>query len=653
MADQYADARASVGSLNSADTPDGGADYPVSDDAFFSGFTGGDTSNIPRRKDVINYGTSQLSDPAAIQELMQDPNAPLTTKTNAVAAGLNTPGIREEYARRLGGATSAAEQEKAQIAKETDMLTSILSDAQTSAAQLAENKANIIREQQKQRVMLANEHARSLSLRGINTSDVNALVNTSAVDQLNRYQSMMQLKDEISNDLAPVFFEDPVGWLFGQLDAPGKIKQHNAIAMKYNATDEYINSSAAAAAHVRDANAGKIAAMTGTEAELLAQNQVLEAQKDLAKLKEDAIKAGREGRKEGKAIEDKLTTQLREGIVLQNAEEQHAWQRDIKEYTIAAAKEQRDLAIQQKKLAIKAMEEKADVEERQRQMREAADARVKAALGDYGVNSVKDLQSKSAKDKAQYEKILQLYDDQQGKVIYGATPQDVLTNTKNIGGKVLTPEQQLIVKSWQSGVEPAMAKTLGKPKEEHDAIINKQLMGMVDAWKADPMNKGPIVGGQTVKLFNVPPLEEIAKMPSLGGNPAAIKVTQLASATGGSVPINQDMLVTALAQDLKQGDSAKVTEYAKALSEFYKVGLSGVNKSLDLEKIGIKPLNSFPATVSTGMFGTKDRYDMTSVKDMEVALIKSGWKKDNPKFELKLPFDLKPFDPEQAAKEQK
>ncbi len=580
----------------------------------------GDNQN--KRKQLMGP-SAPPADPKDIAGVLDNPGVPKDVKRNALAAGYATPGVREEYARRLGGAAEAANQEKAALRQETDMLAAIFSNQKQTAEQKAQNDANILRERQLQGTMTAAENTANLSRRGINLSDVNSLVATSAVDQLDRYHQMMALDKEIKKDQAVSFLDNPLDWLFAQMNVGPKIDQHNAIASQYNKTEEYINSASKTAALVRDANVGKLAAMTNTEAELLARNKILEGQKALGQLDEEQVKLGEKYRKEGKAIDDRVTNQL--GLAIDRADKDE--DRDAR---AAEAKLRNEAIIEGKKYQRTLAEEAADRKRTEAERKEKAaeeqadrDDLVAKALGKYNITTEKQFNKLPPKEKERMTQLLKSYDETKGYGNYGATPVDVLTNVGPIKAKSgeLNEGQQILVKSMLQLQEKGKLASAAMGKEQGLENVNTIIKKDVTKWMANPTVMGPPDGeGGNVKLFNTPPLVEMAKQPSLGGNKAAMKVSELAAANPNA-EITHQMLVTALASDLKGKDD--ISTVAKQLSDFYKTGVAAVNKNLQLDRFAVPPMQSFNVPLPTGYFGGKTNYDVASVKGATVALART------------------------------
>lgn len=595
----------------------------------------GDQQN--RLDALMGPPASTTIDPTDLSQIIQLPTSP-ATKRNAIATGLDTPGVADALTRRISGIDQQANDAQAEIQKNSNMLQSILSGQQTTIQELGQNKAAIVREQQLQAEKKANSAAGFIQRAGIDIDQIDSAINTAATQQPGLYLQMNDLKKQIQAKSQVSFLDDPTTWLMNQFTVSDDVKKHNQLADQFNQNESFISSAPAAANTAINANAAKYTAMTNAEAQDLARQKELEAKGEQAKLQAEAVKQGISSTEAIQKIQQGATSQLsaaeNRSLNQQDREDQRARQAqlDVENKTRKDILDSQNVELKDQRLA--RMKEQARSAEDQA----ARDDMVRRAFAGSGMNitTEKELNRLPPKQKATAMNIFTSYDGEAYSVL-GASPVDVLSNMKGMnqsvgtGGAYENKEQKtlaLVMKKFGDDFD-AQAATIApqaqKP-EEKAAAKNAYIQTQFKQFQANPTVSGPTLpDGEKWKAFDTLPIGDIATRPSLAANKFAIETNILKSTIPQGTEVTPSMVISSLAA--KAMDNKDVlNQSAKDISDFYKQAITYNNTVLKPDRFGLPIQETFNVPLPTGALGGNNKYNLASPKDAYAALIRTQMK---------------------------
>lgn len=567
---------------------------------------------------LANEQGASTIDPSDLIQLKMTPGVSPAAQRNAVAAGYQSP----ELAARLSKIDANANAAEADIRARNTVIDSILAAKQMTAQQIAENDAELIRTKQLQQSMTAAEWSAYLSRAGVNTSQVDQLVNVAAGEQLADYQRMMALKKQIQAKAAVSFFDDPVDFIMNQLTVGDDVAEHNAVVAQFNQRENFIKSAASTASLVRDANAGKIAATTNAEATVLARKAALTAQQKELDLAEEREKLGIATTKDIQTIQQAATSQLA------GAENRVVNQEDRAALRIREELEAKDrlLIAQQRVKMAKDEDERraaaAAVKKEEAEQQATRDARIAKALGpSYKITTEKQLKAQSPKRRAELERVLSVFDEELGYPVF-ETPIEALASitSSNRAATVTNSTQQQFLQTVSKLKVDTENVNKEKKGEELTRQVNTVLEKRVDEWQKNPTTAGPPTSsGENWKLFKIQPLDQLAKnSPSLAGNKVSVEVNLLKAALPSGTEITPQMVLESMAKKLAASGGKDISTLATETAQFFQQGLAANNALLQPERFGFSPQTSYriPVPSSTFMgFGIgQDMYDIASPK---------------------------------------
>jgi hypothetical protein len=558
-------------------------------------------------------------------QLMRLPT-PAPVKRNTIAAGMEPKSpYSDELTQVITGLTPEAQSRKQQIAAQNDILQSILADAQVTTdreAQLA--RESILAKQTHAEVKRA-DSAGFIERSGMDTADINSMVNRAAMRRPELYEQMDAMQREIQAKSQSSFLDNPVGWVFDQITLGQDVKQYNMLAQQYNANTAYINSSSDAVTHAINSNSPKYAVMSNQEAQILADQQLEIAKGKKYKLQEEAVKLGIASEKDMQAVDQQLFQNKLSAESRGAAIEDRRWRMESEARKAAIdellkedlLKNRRDKAAALQKTA----EEKAEV-----------DKMVAAAFRSSGMNitTLDQLNKLPPKQKALAEKIWQSWDPNKGYSIMGATPVDVLTNLQSAGPGAFENEHQQKLMAYIQKISQtdefrgAAGITAVDKEDEQTRKINLHIQKTIAGWQADPTRAGPTLPSmdEPWRIFDTVSLKDIAQNPSFKNNKVAIEANKLQSTLPTGTNVTPAMVIDRLAIMAKE-DPTILNDIAKDGAAMYKDAISYTNKVFKPDRFGLPVQETFNLPLPTGTWGGKEFHNIASPSGWYSAILRT------------------------------
>jgi len=549
-----------------------------------------------------------------------------TRKTNALAALSSTP----EWQAAVGDiAKDIIPNRDAAIKRSIDTHNAV-AQANGEVIQLAKTSGQLeaqrIQEDAAQKQRVAADVAGYVARKGLDTEDYNSIVNQQAVENVNLYYKMRETQDAIAEKTAVNFLDDPATWLLNQFTVGDDVAEFNKAASRYNLNNKFIDESAAQIIAVRNANAGKIAANSAREVEIMATQALVKAEEDAVKARIQTLVSQGASEKEIQKIQDdaaqRILTIEQRDTVNENKERDREFRKAQAEEASLARREReerlKDASLTRQQRA-KIQEELDAIRLREKKAKEKADedvARAMRLVGRPDITTEEEWNKQPAAFKAATQAVKSsggelLSDDIPGIVKHAKYIQAGLRSTDEkirAETKAEYPPQQIkLLQSILSFAEQAkeqvetQAKKTGKTlkEKELDAEVNALVVANYKRMAAEPEKYTVSINGEPTNYYAAPPLKTLAANPSMSGNKVARAVDEFSKANPGIKEITSIQALGLLVNTMeKKRDSAlppeNISNVAKDINTFYRSVADANNRDMKFSKYSLPDQTSYP-----------------------------------------------------------
>lgn len=569
------------------------------------------------------YSPSQLD---TLFNTISSPASSGTRKTNALAALSSTPEWQAEVDRIAREIVPRRDDAIKRVIDNQNALAT----AEGEAVQLAKTRGQLVAERiredaaQKQRV--AADTAGYVARKGLDTEDYNSIVNQQAIENVNLFYKMRETQDAIAEKTSVNFLDDPATWLLNQFTVGDDVAEFNKAASRYNLNNKFIDESASQIVAVRNANAGKIAANSAREVDLLATEALVAAEETAVKSKIQLLKAQGASEKEIQDIQDKATQRI---LAIEQRDTQNEARERAQQFKEDEAKERKlRIAVVEAQLTntkldaarIKAANaELAELKLAEKQAKQKEDERFAkgmAAAGHPEINSRAEWEKMPTQFKKDTEALVSsggdlLAEDVPGIVKNARYIQAGLRSgdqEKILAIKSQYPPQQIkLLQSVLALADEAEKQVQLQEKASHTTLkdkaraeaINDVVVDKYKAMAADPENYKYPINGEPTNYYAAPPLKTLAQNPSLASNKVARAVDEFSKVNPGIKEITSvqalGLLVNTMEKNRPGGlPPENISTVAKDINSFYRSVADKNNEDMKFSKYSLPDQASYP-----------------------------------------------------------
>lgn len=569
------------------------------------------------------YSPSQLD---TLFNTISSPASSGTRKTNALAALSSTPEWQAEVDRIAREIVPRRDDAIKRVIDNQNAIAAATGEADQLAKTRGQLAAERIREDAAQKQRIAADVAGYVARKGLDTEDYTSIVNQQAIENVNLFYKMRETQDAIAEKTAVNFLDDPATWLLNQFTVGDDVAEFNKAANRYNLNNKFIDESAAQIAAVRNANAGKIAANSAREVELLATEALVAAEETAVKSRIQLLKAQGASEKEITDIQDKATQRILAIEQRDTINENKRLDREFRE----KQEQDRQLQIRERELRLKegnftleqrrkAEAELAELKLADKKAKEADNERIAKGMAATGHPEI-TTREQWDKMPAQFKKDTLALVSSGGDLLAEDVP-GVLKNAKYIqaGLRSGDPDKILAIKSQyppqqikllqsvlaladeaekQVDLQAKKTHTTLKEKDKAEAI-NDIVVDRYKAMAADPENYKYPINGEPTNYYAAPPLKTLIQNKELAGNKVTKAVGDFADANPGIKEITSvqalGLLVNTMEKNRPGGlPPENISTVAKDINSFYRSVADNNNRDMKFSKYSLPDQTSYP-----------------------------------------------------------
>jgi len=532
---------------------------------------------------------------------MNSPASSGRTKLNATSATLDE--LMKSLQQQGEAAISATQ-------NESNVETTTTRANQQAIMMGAEEQSKILRAKQITAQRKATDITNFITREGINTEDVDSLVNQYAIQNKNDVQRFLQLKQTIDRKANTSFLTDPTGWLVNQFTLGDDVNQAQQLAGQINGRNQFIEATAHTSIAVQNANAGKIASISADETTALTKQAQLQAIRDSGAAELKSAKEQGANAKDIYNIQANMAGHIaqvvergqRDDAALRAEEDRNQVRKDNLELRRQQAIQSQDshaIAMIQKENAILIQEENLLKKKRMEQEQKDKNDSIQRAGALVGMN----IPDEAAYNKltVNEKKIIEPIILSGGEVL-GKNPSDIVQILPFINQKAKSipegsgrelfsaqypQEQKDLLNGMTEMFNREYNKRIGNKEKPESAIAeaNSYVKGEYELQRqtAATANKNKIDRGLG-NVYDIPDLPTLIKnMPSESGTPVGKVVAQIAATNPDLVKlgkIDEHTLLLGLGEEIRKG-TLNIADAGKSVAQFYTKTIENNNNKMN------------------------------------------------------------------------